>query len=357
MKAGEGPRSSIVGRGAAGNPKNRFERIEVEPEPGELDAEEPGPETVYLRDASRSIIARNDSPDIGFDASINPYRGCSHGCIYCYARPTHEYLGLSAGLDFESKILVKEDAPELLRKQLSSPRWKPKVLSISGVTDCYQPIEKKLQITRRCLEVLAEFRNPVAIVTKNHLVTRDIDLLSELAQHDAAVVAVSLTTLDDDLRRVMEPRTSRPIRRLAAIEALARAGVPVGVITAPVIPGLNDHELPNLISAAAEAGAGFAAYTPVRLPYAVRPLFEDWLTRHFPERKEKVLNRIRSMRGDKLNDARFGSRMRGEGIFADQISQLFDISCRRAGLEGKRFPRLSTAAFRRPGEIQPGLFD
>jgi DNA repair photolyase len=357
MKAGEGPRSSIVGRGAAGNPKNRFERIEVEPEPGELDAEEPGPETVYLRDASRSIIARNDSPDIGFDASINPYRGCSHGCIYCYARPTHEYLGLSAGLDFESKILVKEDAPELLRKQLSSPRWKPKVLSISGVTDCYQPIEKKLQITRRCLKVLAEFRNPVAIVTKNHLVTRDIDLLSELAQHDAAVVAVSLTTLDDDLRRIMEPRTSRPVRRLAAIQALARAGVTVGVMTAPVIPGLNDHELPNLISAAAEAGAGFAAYTPVRLPYAVRPLFEDWLTRHFPERKEKVLNRIRSMRGGKLNDARFGSRMRGEGIFADQISQLFDISCRRAGLEGKRFPRLSTAAFRRPGETQLSFFD
>src|ERR687894_1167183 len=357
MKAGEGPRSSIVGRGAAGNPKNRFERIEVKPEPGELDAEEPGPETVYLRDVSRSIIARNASPDIGFDTSINPYRGCSHGCIYCYARPTHEYLGLSAGLDFESKILVKEDAPELLRKQLSSPRWKPQVLSISGVTDCYQPVEKKLQITRRCLEVLTEFRNPVAIVTKNHLVTRDIDLLSELAQHDAAVVAVSLTTLDDDLRRVMEPRTSRPIRRLAAIQALARAGVSVGVMTAPVIPGLTDHELPSLISAAAEAGAGFAAYTPVRLPHTVRPLFEDWLARRFPERKEKVLNRIRSMRGGRLNDSRFVSRMRGEGIFADQISQLFDISCRRAGLEGKRFPRLSTAAFRRLGEIQPGLFD
>jgi DNA repair photolyase len=231
------------------------------------------------------------------------------------------------------------------------------VLSISGVTDCYQPVEKKLQITRRCLEVLAEFRNPVAIVTKNHLVTRDIELLSELGQHDAAVVAVSLTTLDDDLRRVMEPRTSRPVRRLATIEALARAGVPVGVMTAPVIPGLNDHELPNLISATAEAGEGFAAYTPVRLPYAVRPLFEDWLARHFPERKEKVLNRIRSMRGGKLNDARFGSRMSGEGVFADQISQLFDISCRRVGLEGKRFPRLSTAAFRRAGEIQPGLFD
>ncbi len=357
MKAGEGSRFSIVGRGAARNPKNRFEKIEVEPELEGLDAEEPGPETVYLRDVLRSIITRNDSPDIGFDASINPYRGCSHGCIYCYARPTHEYLGLSAGLDFESKILVKEDAPELLRKQLSSPRWKPQVLSISGVTDCYQRIEKKLQITRRCLEVLAEFRNPVAIVTKNHLVTRDTDLLSELARYDAAVVAVSLTTLDDDLRRIMEPRTSRPVRRLAAIEVVARAGIPVGVMNAPVIPGLNDHELPNLISAAAEAGASFAAYTPVRLPYAVRPLFEDWLTRHFPERKEKVLNRIRSIRGGKLNDARFGSRMRGEGIFADQISQLFDISCRRAGLEGKRFPRLSTDAFRRPGEIQLSFFD
>jgi DNA repair photolyase len=357
MKAGEGLRSSIVGRGAADNPKNRFEKIEVEPELGELDAEEPGPEIIYLRDVSRSIIARNDSPDIGFDASINPYRGCSHGCIYCYARPTHEYLGFSAGLDFESKVLVKEDAPELLRKQLSSPHWKPQVLSISGVTDGYQPVEKKLRITRRCLEVLTEFRNPVAIVTKNHLVTRDIDLLSELARHDAAVVAVSLTTLDDDLRRVMEPRTSRPVRRLAAIEALARAGVSVGVMTAPVIPGLNDHELPSLISAAAEAGAGFAAYTPVRLPHTVRPLFEDWLARQLPERKEKVLNRIRSMRGGRLNDPHFGSRMRGEGIFANQISQLFDISCRRAGLEGKCFPRLSTAAFRRLGEIQPGLFD
>ena len=357
MKAEEGPRSSIVGRGAADNPKNRFEKIEVELEFGGLDAEEPGPEIIYLRDVSRSIIARNDSPDIGFDASINPYRGCSHGCIYCYARPTHEYLGFSAGLDFESKVLVKEDAPGLLRQQLSSPRWKPQVLSISGVTDCYQPIEKKLRITRRCLEVLTEFRNPVAIVTKNHLVTRDIDLLSELARHDAAVVAVSLTTLDDDLRRVMEPRTSRPARRLAAVEALARAGVSVGVMIAPVIPGLNDHELPNLISAAAKAGAGFAAYTPVRLPHTVRPLFEDWLARRFPERKEKVLNRIRSMRGGRLNDPRFVSRMRGEGIFANQISQLFDISCRRAGLEGKCFPRLSTAAFRRLGEIQPGLFD
>jgi DNA repair photolyase len=348
------PRRSIVGRGAAGNPKNRFERIEVEPD--ETEGDEPRPETVYLRDHSRSIIARNDSPDIGFDASINPYRGCSHGCVYCYARPTHEYLGLSAGLDFESRILVKQDAPELLRKELLSPRWNPQVLSMSGVTDPYQPVERRLRITRRCLGVLAEFRNPVVIVTKNYLVTRDMDLLSELASHDAAAVAFSLTTLDDDLRRIMEPRTSRPARRLAAVEKLAAGGIPVGVMTAPVIPGLNDHELPNLLSAAAEAGATFAAYVPVRLPYAVAPLFEDWLACHFPERKDKVLNRIRSMRGGELNDASFGSRMRGEGLFAKHIAQLFSISCRRAGMGEGSFPKLSTAAFRGGGGAQPDLF-
>ncbi|MFL6032919.1 MAG: PA0069 family radical SAM protein [Rubrobacteraceae bacterium] len=350
----QGPRRSIVGRGAAGNPKNRFERIEVEPD--ETEGDEPRPETVYLRDHSRSIIARNDSPDIGFDASINPYRGCSHGCVYCYARPTHEYLGLSAGLDFESRILVKQDAPELLRKELLSSRWNPQVLSMSGVTDPYQPVERRLRITRRCLGVLAEFRNPVIIVTKNYLVTRDLDLLSELASHDAAAVAFSLTTLDDDLRRIMEPRTSRPARRLAAVEKLAAGGIPVGVMTAPVIPGLNDHELPNLLSAAAEAGATFAAYVPVRLPYAVAPLFEDWLARHFPERKDKVLNRVRSMRGGELNDAGFGSRMRGEGLFAQHIAQLFSISCRRAGMGEGRFPKLSTAAFRGGGGAQPDLF-
>jgi DNA repair photolyase len=346
---------SIVGRGASGNVPNRFEKISLQAEPGEVDPEKP--ETVYLRDRSRSIIARNDSPDIGFDASINPYRGCSHGCIYCYARPTHEYLGFSAGLDFESKILVKEAAPVLLRKELSSPRWQPRVLSMSGVTDPYQPVERKLRLTRRCLEVLAEFRNPVVIVTKNHLVTRDADLLSELARRDAAAVAVSLTTLDDDLRRAMEPRTSRPARRLAAMEALAEAGVPVGVMTAPIIPGLTDHELPELLSAAANAGATFAGFVPVRLPGAVRPLFEAWLSRHFPDRKEKVLNRVRSMRGGNLNDPRFGSRMKGTGFDADHVAQLFDLGCRRAGIERGRFPKLSTAAFRGDGGVQPGLFD
>ena len=355
MSNGHKPRS-ITGRGAAANPKNRFEKIGVEPDPAET-GDEPRPETVYLRDHSRSIVAMNNSPDIGFDASINPYRGCSHGCAYCYARPTHEYLGLSAGLDFESKVLVKEDAAGLLRERLSSTRWEPKVLSMSGVTDPYQPVERKLGITRGCLEVLAGFRNPVVVVTKNHLVTRDTDLLSELARYGAAAVAVSLTTLDDDLRRVMEPRTSRPVRRLAAIRKLSEAGIPVGVMTAPVIPGLNDHELPNLLSAAAEAGATFAGYVPVRLPGAVAPLFEKWLERHFPDRKEKVLGRIRSMRGGKLNDPKFGSRMKGGGVYAEHISRLFGLSCRRAGIERGRFPKLSTASFRKDGGVQPGLFD
>lgn len=276
----------------------------------------------------------------------------------CYARPTHEYLGLSAGLDFESRIFAKRDAPTLLRRKLSSKSWEPKTLAMSGVTDPYQPVERRLGITRGCLEVLAEARNPVAIVTKNHLVTRDADLLAELARYDAASVAISLTTLDAELKRALEPRTSPPKRRLAAIERLANAGVPVGVMTAPIIPGINDHEIPELLQAAADAGARFAAYTVVRLPGAVAPLFTEWLERNFPDRKEKVLNRLRSMRGGRLNDPRFGSRMRGEEIFADQIGQLFEIGRRRAGIPEYRAP-LSTAHFRRP--VAPGtqarLFD
>ena len=349
----------IRGRGAASNPKNRFERIEVEPpdyenlDPEELEPEKP--ETLYLRDHARSIVTTNDSPDIGFDAGISPYRGCSHGCAYCFSRPNHEYLGFSAGLDFETKILVKENAPDLLRKKLSSPRWEPKPLAMSGSTDVYQPIEKKLRLTRRCLEVFVEFRNPVVIITKNHLVTRDIDLLSELARHDAVSVAVSLTTLDDDLRRVMEPRTSPPKRRLAAIEKLADSGVLVGVLTAPIILGLNDHELPNLLRSASGAGAKFAGYTPVRLPYAVAGIFENWLERHFPDRRDKVLNHIRELRGGRLNDPRFGSRMNGEGVYAEHLARLFEVSCRRAGISTGRSPALSTAAFRRSGH--PTLFD
>lgn len=345
----------LHGRGAAGNPKNRFETLERVPDPTDAqDAEQPLPLTQFLPDASKSIISTNVSPDVGFDASINPYRGCEHGCAYCYARPTHEYLGFSAGLDFETKIMVKHDAPELLRRELSKRSWTPRLIAISGVTDCYQPIERKLRLTRRCLDVLADFRNPVVIVTKNALVTRDSDVLSDLAHHRAAAVVVSITTLDADLCGDLEPRTSRPARRLAAIAALAQAGVPVGVNVAPVIPGLNDSEIPRIVRAAADAGAAFAGLVPLRLPYAVAPLFEAWLDQHRPGIKKKVLNRIRELRGGKLNDPNFGSRMDGQGPFADQIHALFGMACKRAGLSG--WPELSTAAFRRP-TAQPSLFD
>src|SRR5436190_17506599 len=299
--------SSLQGRGAAGNPANRFERLHYAREEWR-DEDDPLPQTVLLKDATRSIINFNDSPDVGFDASINPYRGCEHGCVYCFARPNHEYLGLSAGLDFETKIFVKEDAPELLRKELSSPRWVPQTIAISGVTDAFQPIERRLQLTRRCLEVLAEFRNPVVIITKNELVTRDIDLLSELARHEAALVFISVTTLDGELARRLEPRASQPSRRLAAIESLARSGVPVGALVAPLIPGLTDHELPSILQAAARAGAVAAGYVPLRLPHAVASLFEEWLSIHQPLQKEKILGRIREIRGGRLNDPNFGSR-------------------------------------------------
>ncbi len=343
------------GRGASANPPNRFEALHLEPDPEDAhDPDRPARRTQYLRDFSRSIIARNDSPDVGFDSSINPYRGCEHGCIYCYARPTHEFLGFSAGLDFESRIMVKENAAELLTAELSSPRWKPQTLVLSGVTDPYQPVERRLRITRGCLEVLARFRNPVGIITKNALVTRDLDLLGELAAHQAAAVNISITSLDPKLQRVLEPRTSAPRARLDAIRQLRAAGVPVGVMTAPLIPGLNDHEVPEILRAAAAAGAQWAGYTVVRLPFAVAPLFERWLEEHFPDRKEKILGRIRHLRGgERLNDARFKTRMRGEGIFAEQIRDLFTAGCKRAGLRER--PRLSIENFRRPNE-QLNLF-
>lgn len=348
----------IVGRGAASNPSNRFERVEVVADP--LDdgfvPQELRPQTIFYRDKTRSFITYNDSPDIGYKASVNPYRGCEHGCVYCYARPTHEYLGFSAGLDFESRIMVKLEAPELLRKELSSKRWTPQVVGLSGVTDIYQPVEKKLELTRRCLEVFLEFRNPVGLVTKNYLVTRDLDLLKELAGFDCVSVAISLTTLDEELRRVMEPRTSAPSRRLKAVERLANAGIPVGVLNAPIIPGLTDEEIPRLVRAAADAGADWAAYGILHLPYGLKELFVDWLTRHFPERKEKVLGRIRAMRRGKLNDPRFGTRMTGEGIFAEQIARLHRAVCKQAGLP-RRKVKLSTRHFRVPGVSQPGLFD
>jgi DNA repair photolyase len=347
---------ATAGRGATFNPKNRFEALEYVAEPREQwEDEPPNPRTVFLRDDTQSIIAHNNSPDVGFDVSINVYRGCEHGCAYCFARPTHEYLGFSAGLDFETKIMVKENAPELLREALSKKSWKPQVLAMSGVTDCYQPIERRLELTRRCVAVLAEFRNPLAIITKNHLVVRDKDLLAELARFDAAVVTISVTTLDGELAKKLEPRASPPSRRLAAIEELSAAGIPVKVLMAPVFPGLTDHEMPALLEACARAGARDANFVPLRLPWAVAPLVEQWLERHMPGQKEKILGRIREMRGGKLYDAKWGVRMRGEGFFAEQLGALFHLAHRRAGFP-QNLPELSAKSFRVP-TAQLSLFE
>ncbi len=342
------------GRGASGNPAGRFERLAVVSERIDDDDDRPPRETELFRDTSKSILSYNDSPDVRMAVYLNPYRGCEHGCIYCYARPYHEYLGLSAGMDFESRIFVKENAAALLRKELTAKSWTVQGIGFSGVTDPYQPVERKLRLTRACLGVMAEFRNPVGIVTKSHTVTRDIDLLKELAEHRAAQVMLSITTLDDDIAGVMEPRASRPHRRLAAVRALAAAGIPVGVMVAPIIPGLTDHEVPAILKAAAEAGATTAGRIVVRLPHGVKDLFADWLEAHFPDRKDKVLNRIRAMRDGKLNDPNFGSRMSGEGPFAESIHQMFELHRRRLGLT-KRIS-LSTEAFRRPAGPQPSLF-
>lgn len=347
--------SPIHGRGSSDNPANRFESIHYDADADSPPEERPAPATQFLRDRTQSLITTNDSPDVPFEASINPYRGCEHGCVYCYARPFHEYLGFSAGLDFETRILVKEDAPRLLRRELNSPSWKPKVLAISGVTDPYQPIERSLQLTRRCLEVLAEFRNPVGIVTKNHLVARDADVLRELAKHQAAVVFVSITTLDPLLASRMEPRASAPGGRLSAIRELASAGVPVGVMVAPILPGLTDHEVPAILEAARAAGANCAGRVLLRLPHGVGALFETWLEQHFPDRKDKVLGRIRAMRGGALYDNRFGTRMAGDGPLADMIHQMFELARRQHGLDGH--PHLSSASFRRPGDTPQLLFE
>ncbi len=349
-------------RGAPDNPTNRFERLayEVDPDLVDLDpdADPDGlerPPVVLLRDPSKQALSFNESPDLPFRASLNPYRGCQHACAYCYARPTHEYLGFSAGRDFETRILVKHDLPELLRRTLASPRWQPQVVALSGVTDAYQPVERRLGLTRRCLEVFAEFRNPVGVVTKSSLVVRDLDLLKELAEHDAVHVFLSITTLDRRLHRAMEPWAAAPSQRLRTVEALARAGIPVGVMVAPVVPGLTDHELPALVAAAASAGARSARYLMLRLPHGNAALFERWLERHYPERRDKVMHRVQAIRGGRLNDSRFHHRHRGGGPFADQTEALFAVSLRRAGLVSE-LPPASTAAFRRPPDPQLSLF-
>lgn len=345
----------IRGRGSSDNPANRFtgEYLDYDRDPET--GEKPSERTQFIADHSKSLITFNRSQDVPFDASINPYRGCEHGCIYCFARPYHEYLDYSSGLDFETKIMVKYNAPDLLRKELSHPKWEPQVIAMSGVTDIYQPVERKLKLTRKCLEVLAEFRNPVGMITKNHLVTRDIDILGELADHNCVKVTLSITTLDRELGRLMEPRTSSPQRRLDAIKKLSDAGIPVKVNVAPVIPGLTDHELPQILEEARKAGASGAGYIVLRLPYKVKDLFTEWLEQHYPDKKSKILNRIKDIRGGELNDSRWGKRMKGEGNFAEQIRSMFTVHTRRLGMDEPGAP-LSTEHFMRSHGRQMNLF-
>lgn len=366
------PDGPVRGRGAGLNPPNRFERLSLHvlgehldhqrlETPGDPDAPAPGDRgrqvpTDVLPDHARSVINHVDSPDIGFQWSINPYRGCSHGCIYCYARPTHETLGFSSGLDFETKILAKFDAPRLLREELSKPSWTGEPIVMSGVTDPYQPVEAQLQITRRCLETFAEFRQPVSIITKSRLILRDIDLLADLARHNAVRVAISVTSLDNRLAARLEPRAAAPNDRLWTIRRLASAGIPVAVMVAPIIPALNDREVPAILKAVADAGASSAGYVLLRLPYQIKELFEDWLARHFPDRKEHVLNLLRQTRGGKLYDAAWNTRMTGEGPFARHLAATFNLFARRHKLDA-RLPSLSRTSFRRPADAaQMSLF-
>ena len=322
------------GRGAVSNLAHRFESVQrsVDPESLPADDEELPPlATSVTFETARSIITRNDSPDLGFDRSINPYRGCEHGCVYCYARPTHSYLNLSPGLDFETRLVAKRNAAELLQKELAAPSYRPDLIMVGVNTDAYQPIERELRITRGILEVLTAARHPFGLVTKSSMVERDLDLIGEMAALQLASVSISITTLDAKLSRILEPRAASPQRRLRTVRALAAAGVPVRVNLAPVIPFINEPEIEAIIDAAADAGARNAHYTVVRLPWEVSPLFEEWLQAHFPERAKRVMNRIREMRGGRNYDAEFGRRMTGEGTWAQLISQRFRRGSARHG--------------------------
>ena len=347
------PNTPTKGRGAVSNRAGRYERLAGErTDDGwgtlERETEEAPPlRTEILADSSRKIIAKNDSPDIPFDRSINPYKGCEHGCVYCFARPTHAYLGFSPGLDFETKLFAKHDAAELLRQELSKKGYRPATLALGANTDPYQPIERQLRITRRILEVLAEAKHPFGIITKSDLVLRDLDLLAPLAEQRLVRICLSLTTLDRGLARALEPRASSPPKRLTAIRRLNEAGVPVAVLTAPMIPALNDHELEALLEAAAEAGAEAASYILLRLPQEIGPLFEEWLEAHAPDRKSRVLEQIRSARGGKLYDSTWGKRMRGEGPYALVLKRRFELACKRLGLDRRSWD-LNTSIFRPP---------
>jgi DNA repair photolyase len=350
----------FIGRAAQAAPANRFERLQIEDDYEQLATDDDllasGRKlpTEYFVDDSQSIVVENNSPDIPFRYSVNPYRGCSHGCAYCYARPGHEYLGLNAGIDFETKVMVKQQAPRLFRDFLGRKQWQAETVVFSGVTDCYQPAERQFGLTRGCLQVAAEARQPIGLITKNALVTRDLDLLTELAKYDAVHVFVSITTLDAELARHLEPRTSTPTARLRAVEALRDAGIPTGVMVAPVIPGLTDTEIPAILQAVSAAGAIRANTLLLRLPLTVRPVFLAWLEENRPSQAQRIISRIKSCREGKLNDSQFGRRMRGSGPIAEQIRQTFDVFRRKHALD-RSLPPLNASHFRPPPPVSGQL--
>ncbi|HJV84111.1 MAG TPA: PA0069 family radical SAM protein [Noviherbaspirillum sp.] len=351
------------GRGAVTNMQGRHELLIRESiddgwsqgQPGPDEEEAPPPKTQIMPETAKSILTRNSSPDVPFNVSLNPYRGCEHGCIYCFARPTHSYLGLSPGLDFEMRILAKVNAPELLRQELAAPSYMPEPVALGVNTDAYQPCERELKLTRRVLEVLHECNHPVALITKSSLIERDLDLLAPMAAKRLAIAAVTITTLDPAIARTLEPRAAAPARRLRTIRTLADAGIPVAVSIAPVIPFVTEPDLERVLEAAAEAGVIGASYIVLRLPWEVNPLFQQWLEAHFPDRARRVMNRLRDMRGGKEYEAAFGRRMKGEGVWADLVRQRFDKAAARLGLGARTrgFGEMDLSLFKRPLVVPP----
>jgi len=344
------------GRGTDQNPANRFDKIEYVKDETENFENSERPKTQYFEDTSKSVITFNDSPDINFNASLNIYRGCEHGCIYCYARPSHEFLSLSSGLDFETKIFIKYKAPEQLYKALSSKKWKPQIVMLSSNTDCYQPVEKKLKLTRSCLEIFHKFHNPVSIVTKNKMITRDIDILQEMAKLNTVSVVFSITSLDNRLISVMEPQTSKPHLKFEAAKKLNEAGIPTGILIAPVIPGLTDSEIPEILNQAADAGVKNASYIMLRLPFGNKELFINWLEKYFPDRKEKIINKLKDLFDGKLYKSDFHLRGRGEGPYAGQVADIFKITCKKLGINEKSY-NLTVAHFKNAENRQMNLFN
>lgn len=351
--------TDLKSRGTGLNTPNRFEPLFIDySDPdieGYFDDEPKKISTIFFNDTTKTILAKNNSPDLGFEYSINPYRGCEHGCIYCYARPTHEFLGFSAGLDFETKIMVKRNAAALLEETFSTKSWVPEVIMFSGNTDCYQPVERRLNITRQCLEVFLKYRHPLGMITKNALIQKDIGIIKQLAELNLISVTISITTLNRELSRKLEPRTSVPKKRLETVYKLASAGIPTGVNVAPIIPGLNDEEIPAILKEASENGARHAGRIMLRLPYSVKDLFIDWISRNYPEKASKIINRIHEIRNGELSSAEWGKRFSGEGVYAEHIHDLFRKSCNKYGLNKERTV-IRTDLFRRLTPGQEELF-